>query len=97
MQSSSTPRALPWDHFDAFHALGLKPAAATRPADPLGVTPLDGVAGPSPMDRLMPLWHPDNPMFWFAGLLAVTVGLVAASTQLRIGPVRASLAAGKTS
>lgn len=38
----------------------------------------------------------DNPMLWLFGIGAVTLGLVAASTSLRVGPVRASVSAGKS-
>lgn len=38
---------------------------------------------------------PENPMVWLVGIGAVTLGLVAASTSVRFGPVRASVSAGK--
>lgn len=38
---------------------------------------------------------PENPFLWLLGLGALTLGLVAASTSLRVGPVRASVSAGK--
>lgn len=41
-------------------------------------------------------WHPDSPLFWFGGLLAVTLGLIGASTSIRVGPFRAGVNAGKT-
>lgn len=97
MGGSSTPVAIPWDTFDSFNALGVKPGGGYRPGDPAAANhALEGSAGPSPLDRLTPLWHPDNPLFWFGGLLLVTFGLVAASTQIRLGPVRASVGAGNT-
>lgn len=36
----------------------------------------------------------DDPMVWLFGLAAVTVGLVAFSTHVRVGKVNASLSAG---
>jgi hypothetical protein len=38
----------------------------------------------------------ENPLLWLFGIGAVTLGLVAASTSLRVGPVRASVSAGKS-
>jgi hypothetical protein len=38
---------------------------------------------------------PDNPMFWWGALLAVTLGLVGASTHLRVGPFKVSASGGK--
>lgn len=38
----------------------------------------------------------DNPMLWLFGIAAVTLGLVGASTSARLGPVRASVSAGKS-
>jgi hypothetical protein len=41
------------------------------------------------------LLDPDNPMLWLLGIGAATLGLVAASTSLRVGPVRGSVTVGK--
>jgi hypothetical protein len=41
-------------------------------------------------------WSPDNPLFWFGGLLLVTFGLIGAATTVRVGPFKASLGAGKS-
>lgn len=38
---------------------------------------------------------PENPMLWLLGIGAVTLGLVAASTSVRVGPVKVSASAGK--
>jgi len=43
-----------------------------------------------------PLTSPDNPLFWFGGLLLVTLGLVGISTQIRLGPLRFTGAAGNS-
>lgn len=40
---------------------------------------------------------PDNPLFWWGALLAVTLGLVGASTHLRVGPFKVATSAGKSS
>jgi len=37
-----------------------------------------------------PLYSPDNPLFWFAALLLVTVGLVQVSTKVKAGPFHGS-------
>lgn len=39
-------------------------------------------------------WNPQNPLFWFAGLAAVTFGLMAFSTSVRVGKTTASVAIG---
>lgn len=41
------------------------------------------------------LWHPNNPLFWAGAFIAVTVGLIATSTTIRVGPFKASASAGK--
>lgn len=51
-------------------------------------TPTQGAA-----DEANP-WHPDNPLFWFAGLAALTFGLMAFSTTVRVGGARASVSVG---
>lgn len=83
--------------------------ASLNPADQLGVNPtpnlgadveysgfpgLARATGPGSHDP-GPLWSPENPLFWFGGLLAVTLGFVALSTSVRVGPARASLDLGK--
>jgi hypothetical protein len=39
-------------------------------------------------------WHPDNPLFWIGVLGATTFGLMAFSTNVRVGNARAGLAVG---
>lgn len=83
--------------------------ASVNPADQLGVNPAPGLSaehehlsfpglarstGPG-ANNPGPPWSPQNPLFWFGGLLALTLGFVAASTSVRIGPARASLDLGK--
>lgn len=57
-------------------------------------TPLPGVAGPSPKADTSPL-SPQSPLFWAGVLVAASVGLMAYSTAVRVGPVSASLNLGK--
>lgn len=40
-------------------------------------------------------WSPSNPMLILGVLVAVTFGLMAVSTTVRVGPVKASASAGK--
>jgi hypothetical protein len=35
-----------------------------------------------------PLWSPDNPLFWFGGVLLVAVGAITFSTAVDLGPLR---------
>jgi hypothetical protein len=66
------------------------PLLAPMTAD---VSGLDNAVTPSHAGRGQ--LDPDNPMLWLLGIGAVTLGLVAASTHVRVGPVTASLSAGK--
>lgn len=43
-----------------------------------------------------PITSPDNPLFWFGSLLALTLGLVGLSIQGRVGPISAGVSAGKS-
>lgn len=73
---------------------GLLPGMA--PATQAGAIPSIGrSAGPTSIGDSPP-WHPDNPLFWFAGLAAVTIGLIAVNTSVRVGPFKASAGAGKS-
>lgn len=40
-------------------------------------------------------WSPSSPLFWFGAIAAVTFGLMAVSTSVRVGSVKASVSAGK--
>lgn len=42
------------------------------------------------------LLSPQNPLLWFGGVLAVTVGLVAVSGSVRLGRAKVSASVGKT-
>lgn len=52
-------------------------------------TPAEGAAAAGS------LLSPDNPLFWFGALAAITLGLAAFSTTVRVGPAKASLNLGK--
>ena len=41
-------------------------------------------------------WHPDNPLFWVAVLGATTFGLMAFSTNVRVGNAKAGVSIGDT-
>jgi hypothetical protein len=55
-------------------------------------TPLARVAGPA--DNAVPAFSVHSPMFWVAAILAGAVGLAAASTTVRVGPVKAGVSLG---
>lgn len=83
-----------YDTVDPYNLLGAKPAAMV----PSGTTPspIAAVTG-SLLDRGdgKP-WHPDNGLFWFGVIAATTLGLIGASTSLRVGPFRAAVSGGKS-
>jgi hypothetical protein len=59
-------------------------------------TETSSILAPSAADqRARDFWHPDSPLFWFAGLAAVTFGLMAVSTNVRVGKTKASVSLGK--
>lgn len=39
-------------------------------------------------------WNPENPLFWFGVLAATTFGLMAFSTNVRVGNARAGISVG---
>lgn len=41
-------------------------------------------------------WNPSNPLFWFGAIAAVTFGLMAFSTSVRVGKTTASVSLGST-
>ena len=53
-------------------------------------TPAAGEAGAAK------LLSPENPLLWFGGLAALTFGLMAFSTSVRVGGTTASVAVGNT-
>ncbi len=76
----------------------VSPARLYNMPPPVGVSPsppgIERAAGPS-VDHL-PLFSPDNPLFWFGALLAATLGLIAVSGSIRVGPASVSGQVGKT-
>lgn len=40
-------------------------------------------------------WNPENPLFWFGAIAALTFGLMAVSTTVRVGPAKGSISLGK--
>lgn len=83
-----------WDKIDPYHMLGAKPAEAL-PSTP-GHSPLSAATA-SQLDRHgNKPWHPDSPLFWFGILAATTLGLIGASTSVRLGPFKGALSAGTT-
>lgn len=82
-----------YDTVDPYHLLGVKPASMLNPAQMGGGNLAAATASAVNANDSKP-WHPDNPLFWFGGLLAVTLGLIGAATSVRVGPFKASLGAG---
>jgi hypothetical protein len=84
-----------YDTVDPYSLLGVKPSGMLNPHQVAPNSPLSS-ASVSLLERdgSKP-WHPDNPLFWFGGLLAITFGLIGAATSVRVGPFKASLGAGK--
>jgi hypothetical protein len=83
-----------YDTVDPYNLLGTKPASMLAPST-MGVSGNLSSATVSLQDRASGKpWSPDNPLFWFGGLLLVTFGLIGAATTVRFGPFKASLGAG---
>lgn len=68
-------------------------------AGPVTTTPseLHSMATPAEgsESKLSP-WSPENPVFWLAAVVAVTAGLAAFSTSVRVGKASASISLGST-
>lgn len=84
-----------YDTVDPYNLLGVKPASMLNPHATVwggnlqaATTSLRDAGSGKP-------WNPDNPLFWFGGLLLVTFGLIGAATSVRVGPFKAAVAAGK--
>ncbi len=85
-----TNRAQAWAQLDPLAMVG----------GPVGGVSDDVTTGGLGASGILPAtsqFHPNHPMFWFGGLLLVTVGLIGGSTHLRVGPFKASVDAGKAS
>jgi len=70
---------------------GLNPGGRLSPAQ----SELNAVASPGDVGRQDEPWSPSNPLFWVGALAAVTLGLAAVSTTVRVGPVKAGVSVGK--
>lgn len=73
--------------YGAAHGLTLNPAGAIP-----GQGASNGAVTTVPFGK----FDVDNPMLWLVGIGAATLGLVFASTSVRVGPLRASVSAGKS-
>lgn len=52
-------------------------------------------AGPAFSSKAPP-WSPENPLFWFGVVAAVSVGLMGYSTTVRVGSAKAGVSIGTT-
>lgn len=69
--------------------------ADDAPASP-ATTELNSVATPAAgAAAAASLLHPSNPLLTFFAIAAVTLGLAAFSTSVRVGPAKASVSLGK--
>ncbi|MFL6144532.1 MAG: hypothetical protein ACJ72N_22050 [Labedaea sp.] len=82
-----------WDDMTAAKLLNM-PMAVTERAQTSTTPGIARAAGPAPHDQSPP-WSPDSPLFWFGVVAALTFGLVAVSTSIRVGPARVSGSLGK--
>ncbi len=64
---------------------------ATTATTELSATPTPGVGAEAAAQP----WNPANPLFWFGAVAALTFGLMAFSTSVRIGGTKASVPVGK--
>lgn len=69
-------------------------ASAAPVASKDTMSTLPNAAGHSPREAKAPL-APGSALFWVMALVAVSVGAAGYSTAVRVGPVKASLSAGK--
>lgn len=75
--------------------LGVKPPAAIAAQDQ-ALQPMPAITASLADRNGHKPWHPDNGLFWFGMLAALTFGLIGATSTVRFGPIRGQLAAGKT-
>lgn len=72
--------------------------AATAGQAPAANTPtggLDGISTPTARGlAAVKLHSPDNPLFWFGAVVALSFGLAAFSTSVRVGKTTASVKLG---
>lgn len=83
-----------YDTIDPYSLLGVKPASILPSSQMAYGTNLSAATTSLRDASSGKPWNPDNPLFWFGGLLLVTFGLIGAATSVRVGPFKASLGAG---
>lgn len=77
-----------------YQQTGLKSGAAPGPqAEPAG---LPTVQTENRSSNALGLIQPDNPVFWFGVVAAVTFGLIGFSTHARIGRAEAGIEVGRS-
>ena len=83
-------QAMTWEPADPYSKYGLASSPASNTTTELNAipSPTKGAAAAS-----NPL-HPENPLFWFGVLAATTFGLMAFSTNVRVGNAKAGLSVG---
>lgn len=77
-----------WDEINPWASIG---GTATEPAPDV----THGGLGQVGINRAVSALSPEHPLFWFGAVAAVSLGLIGASTHLRVGPFRVSGSAGK--
>lgn len=84
------------DPFSTYANTGFS-GGAGRAAAPLDVTPaIASTSGPGLSDLAAhPLLSVRNPITWFGALAAVTFGLIAVSSSVRVGKARVTAKVGK--
>lgn len=81
------------DPWSPFAATGLNPGRTP----PLSTqSPAIHSSGGPPAFAQSPLYHPDHPLFWVAGIVLVTFGFIGANSAIRVGKFKASVNAGST-
>lgn len=83
-----------WDALNPYDRVGLSPVVGSAVGVAQPSPGIDRSAGPGLAGGVVP-WSPDHPLWWFGAILLVTFGLIAGSSTLRVGPVSASVRAGK--
>lgn len=71
--------------YDTYSQTGLD-TRSYSPKHSASTTEAGAVALPSGLAGLL---HPDNPMFWLGGILAVTAGFIGISGGIRVGRAKA--------
>ncbi|MGH3180389.1 MAG: hypothetical protein ACRDOE_00540 [Streptosporangiaceae bacterium] len=91
-----------WDTLDPYSQCRVSSLYAAPP-DATASPGISRSAGPGRVSEKVfaKVWHPDNPLFWFAALGGVTVlamatssGTVSAGARAKVGPVAAEAEVG---